>query len=220
MIPLPFRHPWNVTPSEAVAIQKSLREYLVLTDDFGEIRCVAGVDCGFEDGGTTTRAAVAVLSFPGLQPVDQAVARLPTTFPYVPGLLSFREVPAILAALEGLRQAPDLLLVDGQGYAHPRRLGIACHLGLLTGLPAIGVGKTRLIGKHDEPPTERGSWVPLLDKGEVVGAVLRSRVGVQPLYVSAGHRIGLATAVDWVMRCTTRYRLPETTRAAHGLASG
>ncbi len=145
-------HPWNVTPSEAIAIQKRLREYLVLTDDIGPVRHVAGVDCGFEEGGKITRAAAVVLSFPELVLTDQAVARLPTSFPYVPGLLSFREVPAVLAALQKLSERPDLLLVDGQGYAHPRRFGIACHLGLLTDLPSLGVGKTRLVGTHDEPP--------------------------------------------------------------------
>lgn len=220
VIALHHQHSWDVSPSEAIALQKNLREHLILTDDFGGIRRVAGVDCGFEDGGAITRAAVAVLGFPELTLVDQAVARLPTTFPYVPGLLSFREIPAVLAALEQLANLPDLLLVDGQGYAHPRRFGIACHLGILTGLPAIGVGKTRLVGKHDEVPTERGGWTPLRDKGEIVGAVLRSRVGVKPLYISAGHRIGLDSAVAWAMRCTTRYRLPETTRQAHRLASG
>lgn len=167
-----------------------------------------------------TRAAVAVLSFPELTVIDRSVARLPTTFPYVPGLLSFREIPAILAALETLSVLPDLLLVDGQGYAHPRRLGIACHLGVLTDLPTIGVGKTRLVGTHDEPPPERGGWVPLRDAGETIGAVLRTRERVKPIFVSAGHRMSLESAIVWVMRCTTRYRLPETTRHAHMLASG
>jgi len=213
-------HPWNVTPAKAITIQKGLRAHLVLADDFGAVRLVAGVDCGFEENGTVTRAAVAVLSFPELALADQAIARLPTTFPYVPGLLSFREIPAVLAALETLSVLPDLILVDGQGYAHPRRLGIACHLGILTDIPTVGVGKTRLLGTHENPPPERGGWVPLWDKDETVGAVLRSRERVKPLFVSAGHRIGLTSAVAWVMRCTTRYRLPETTRFAHKLASG
>ena len=217
---LEHRHSWNVTPGEARAIQNHLREYLILSDDFGPVRCVAGVDCGFEEEGRITRAAVVVLSFPELVLIDQAVARLPTSFPYIPGLLSFREVPAALAALEQLKESPDLVLVDGQGYAHPRRLGIACHLGLLTGLPTLGVAKTRLIGTHDEPPVQRGGWVSLSDKEEIVGAVVRTREGVKPLYISAGHRISLASAVEWVMRCTVRYRLPETTRQAHRLASG
>lgn len=175
---------------------------------------------GFEENGTVTRAAVAKLSVPELVLIDTAVARRPTTFPYIPGLLSFREVPAILDALQALRDLPDLMLVDGQGYAHPRRLGIACHLGVLTDIPTIGVGKTRLVGTHADVPNRRGAWVPLVDKGETIGAVLRTRQGVNPVYVSPGHRIALQTAVEWVMRCTGRYRLPETTRHAHRLASG
>lgn len=213
-------HGWNVTPKEAVVIQRELREFVRARDDFGEIRRVAGVDCGFEQSGKVTRAAVAVLSFPELKPVEHAVARLPCAFPYVPGLLSFREIPAVLSALESLRILPDLLLVDGQGYAHPRRFGIACHLGLLTDIPAIGVAKTRLVGAYEEPPADSGAWSPLMDGDERIGAVLRTRTGVKPLFVSAGHRIGLESAIEWVMNCRTRYRLPETTRHAHRLASG
>ncbi len=213
-------HPWNLAPKEAIALQRKLREHVVLADDFGEITTVAGVDCGFEQDGTVIRAAVAVLEYPGLKPVGQSLARLPTSFPYVPGLLSFREIPAVLAALEKLPAPPGLLLVDGQGYAHPRRLGIASHLGVLTGLPAIGVAKTRLTGTYAEPPLQRGAWSALMDGGEIIGAVLRTRAQVKPLFISAGHRISLESAVEWVMRCTPRYRLPETTRQAHRLASG
>jgi deoxyribonuclease V len=213
-------HAWDLSPKQAIALQQELRGHVVLADDFGEVRSVAGVDCGFEQDGAVTRAAVAVLSFPDLQPIAQAVARLPTRFPYVPGLLSFREIPAVLAALDELAALPDLLLVDGQGYAHPRRLGIASHLGVLIGLPTIGVGKTRLIGTHADPSPQRGNWVPLMDKDEQIGVVLRTRQNVQPLFISSGHRVSLEAAVDWVMRCTTRYRLPETTRCAHRLASG
>lgn len=213
-------HSWDLTPKQAIALQTQLRP-LVLAENAlpAEIRTVAGVDVGFEDQGKTTRAAVAVLDFPGLGLIDQAVVRLPTRFPYVPGLLSFRELPALLEALDRLSMLPQLILVDGHGYAHPRRFGIACHLGVLTGLPTIGVGKTRLIGTHGELPDQRGNWIPLIDKDETIGAVLRTRTGVQPVYVSIGHRLNLATAVDWVMRCTPRYRLPETTRQAHRLAS-
>ncbi len=217
---LEHQHPWDLSPRQAIALQRELREHLILADSLGEVRLVAGVDCGFEQGGTVTRAAVAVLGFPGLAPAGQAVARLPTAFPYVPGLLSFREIPALLAALEKLPKLPDLLLVDGQGYAHPRRFGIACHLGVLTGLPTIGVGKTRLTGTYAEPPQIRGAWTPLMDGPERIGAVLRSRERTKPLFISAGHRISLESAVEWVMRCATRYRLPETTRSAHRLASG
>lgn len=212
-------HPWTVTPAEAVAIQQALRARVETTDRLPQIRHVAGVDVGFEDGGRVTRAAVAVLAYPELKPVDRAVARLPTRFPYVPGLLSFRELPAVLAAIEALTVRPDVYLCDGQGWAHPRRFGIACHLGVLLDAPSIGVAKTRLIGSHAEPPPEKGGWTPLKDGEEVIGAVLRTRTGVKPLYVSVGHRVSLATAIRLVLACTRGYRLPETTRQAHRLAS-
>lgn len=217
----PGRHAWNITPKEAIAIQNDLRSQVVLVDQVPEsISLIAGVDVGFEQQGRITRAAIAVLSFPELILLESSIARLPTTFPYIPGLLSFREIPAILAALKQLQHLPQLLLVDGQGHAHPRRLGIASHLGLLTDIPSIGVGKTRLIGSHEAVPDLRGEWVSLVDKGEIIGAVLRTRPGCKPLYISQGHRVSLDRAVNWVMRCTGRYRLPETTRQAHRLASG
>jgi deoxyribonuclease V len=215
-----FAHPWNLEPAEAMALQRALRAHLVLEDRLGPVRRVAGVDVGFEANGTVTRAAVAVLGYPDLDLLETAIARRPTEFPYVPGLLSFRELPAVLDALAGLRALPDLLLCDGQGIAHPRRLGIASHLGLLVDIPSIGVAKTRLLGTHEEPPDRRGAWTPLRADGEIIGAVLRTRPGVKPLYVSPGHRIGLETALEYVMGCCTRYRLPETTRHAHRLASG
>ncbi len=211
---------WPRTVPEARALQEALRGKVVTADRLGMIRYVAGVDVGFEQDGAVTRAAVAVLTFPALDLVESALARQPTRFPYVPGYLSFREIPAVLAALKQLKTQPDLLLCDGQGLAHPRRFGLACHLGILTGLPAIGVAKSRLIGSHGAPPQEKGSWVPLTDAGEVIGAVVCTRSGVKPLYVSIGHRVSLATAIEYVLRCTTKYRLPETTRAAHRLASG
>jgi deoxyribonuclease V len=212
-------HPWSVTPAEAVAIQQALRARVETADRLPQIRHVAGVDVGFEDGGRVTRAAVAVLAYPDLQPVDRALARLPTRFPYVPGLLSFRELPAVLAAIEALAVRPDVYLCDGQGLAHPRRFGIACHLGVLIDAPSIGVAKTRLSGSHAEPPVEKGGWTPLQDGDEVIGAVLRTRTGVKPVYVSIGHRVSLATAIRLVLACTRGYRLPETTRQAHRLAS-
>lgn len=201
-------------------MQARLAAGIVREDEIGEVARVAGVDVGFEDGGRTTRAAVAVLNFPGLELAESAIVRSPTRFPYVPGLLSFREAPAVLDALQRLKAAPDLILCDGQGIAHPRRLGIASHIGLLANIPAIGVAKTRLIGKHEEVPNERGAWVPLTDRGETIGAVLRTRKDVKPLYISIGHRVSLKSALRWVMACLTRYRLPETTRWAHRLASG
>jgi deoxyribonuclease V len=212
-------HPWDVTPAEARAIQERLREKLVRRDDFPLIKTVAGLDVGFEEEGKVTRAAAVVLQFPELRLMDRAVAKRPTSFPYVPGLLSFREIPALLDALAKLRIGPDMLLCDGQGYAHPRRFGLACHLGLLTGLPSIGVAKTRLIGEHGALGDKKGAYTWLWHKGEIIGALLRTRTRVQPVYVSVGHRLSLETALDYVLACTTRYRLPETTRHAHRLAS-
>lgn len=212
-------HAWDVTPNEAVAIQNRLRGYVVTEDVFDEISLVAGVDIGFEDEGHTTRAAVVTLHFPSLAVCESVVSRRPTSFPYIPGLLSFREIPAALDALGSLARLPDLLLVDGHGRIHPRRFGIAAHLGVLTGMPSIGVGKTPFVGQHETPANERGAWQPIRDRGEVIGAALRTRVNVKPIYISSGHRIGLNSVIDYTMRCTTRYRLPETTRLAHNLAS-
>ncbi len=174
---------------------------------------------GFEADGTISRAAVAVLSFPDLQLQETSIARRPTSFPYIPGFLSFREIPAVLDALEKIKITPDLILCDGQGIAHPRRFGIACHLGVLVDIPTIGVAKSLLIGKHEDLSETRGRWQPLVHKGETIGAVLRTRIGVKPVYVSSGHRISLTTAIDYVLRCTPKYRLPETTRIADKLAS-
>ncbi|MBE2294220.1 MAG: deoxyribonuclease V [Phycisphaerales bacterium] len=213
-------HAWNLDPTAAAALQRSLRTYLILDDQLGSVQRVAGVDVGFEAGGSVTRAAVAVLRYPELDVVETAIARRPTTFPYRPGLLSFRELPAVLAALEQLHVLPDLLLCDGQGIAHPRRFGIASHLGLLVDIPSIGVAKTRLCGQHGEVPNSRGAWAPLWVADEIIGAVLRTRMDVKALYISSGHRVSLETAVAYVMACCTRYRLPETTRHAHRLASG
>ncbi|MCU7805034.1 MAG: deoxyribonuclease V [Candidatus Thiodiazotropha sp. (ex Lucinoma annulata)] len=215
-----LHHNWNITPSDAVAIQKEMRSQVSCHDQLPQLHRVAGVDVGFEQKGKVTRAAVAVLSYPDLQLMEQSVACLPTSFPYLPGLLSFRELPAILQAIEQLQQPADIFLCDGQGWAHPRRFGLACHLGVLTDTPTIGVAKTRLVGRHAEPAMEKGSWVPLIDKEETIGAVLRTRSGVKPLYISIGHRVSLQTAIELVIACTTRYKLPETTRAAHRLASG
>ncbi|HBB34516.1 MAG TPA: deoxyribonuclease V, partial [Cyanobacteria bacterium UBA8803] len=213
------RHPWPLTAEEAIAIQEELRHQVITTDQLGIVQYVAGVDVGFEENGAISRAAVAVLSFPDLQLIEQAIARRPTTFPYIPGFLSFREVPVVLDVLAKISTIPDLILCDGQGIAHPRRLGLACHLGILANVPTIGAAKSLLIGKHEKLPEEKGSWQPLWDRGEIVGAVVRSRSRVKPLYVSIGHCISLPTAIDYVLRCTPKYRLPETTRWADRLAS-
>ena len=214
-------HTWDLSPAEARRLQEELRGQVVRENVMtGPIARVAGIDIGFERKGTVTRAAAVVLGYPGLEVVDTAIARRPTRFPYVPGLLSFRECPAALAALDGLTSPADALVCDGQGYAHPRRFGLACHLGLLTGVPSIGVAKTRLVGVHDPVPDMKGAWVPLRDSGETIGAVLRTRKGVKPVFVSVGYGFTLATAVELVLGLTPRFRLPETTRQAHRLASG
>lgn len=211
---------WPTTPAEAKACQQRLAPLVHLDDDLPTpVVHVAGVDAGFEDQGRTTRAAAVVLRWPDLAVVERQLVRQPTAFPYVPGLLSFRELPAVLAALGQLHTVPDLILCDGQGIAHPRRLGLACHLGLLIDCPTIGVAKSRFVGTHGDLPAPKGSWVPLMDGDERIGAVLRSRTGTRPLYVSPGHRISLETAIAYVLGCTPRYRLPETTRQADRLAS-
>lgn len=212
------RHRWSVTVEEAIAIQQQLQAEVITTDQLGAVQYVAGVDVGFEEDGAVSKAAVVVLSFPDLQLQEQAIALRPTTFPYTPGLLSFREVPAILEALEKLTIVPDLILCDGQGIAHPRRFGLGCHLGLLTEVPTIGVAKSLFIGEHDELALAKGSWQALRDRGEVIGAVVRSRANVKPIYVSVGHLISLPTAIDYVLGCTTKYRLPQTTRLADQLS--
>ncbi|MCS6840645.1 MAG: deoxyribonuclease V [Roseiflexus sp.] len=210
-------HPWPADLDEARAIQEQIRAQVIPHDAFGLIRAVAGVDTGYS--GDSALAAVVVLAFPSLQVLDYTIARKQVSFPYVPGYLSFREAPAVLDALASLRILPDLLICDGHGLAHPRRCGIACHLGVLTGLPSIGCAKSLLVGTHGPLPDVRGAWTPLRHHDEVVGAALCTRPGARPVYVSVGHRISLETAIQFVMACVTRYRLPEPTRAADALAS-
>jgi deoxyribonuclease V len=211
---------WDLSPDEAIALQKQLAPHVVKHNAFGEVHRVAGVDVGFPGGGDVTRAAIAVLSFPELQVVEIAQAEIPTTFPYIPGLLSFRETPAVLAAFERLTARPDLLVVDGQGYAHRRRFGIACHLGVLLDIPSIGSAKSLLVGRPGPLAEERGATAPMIDRREVVGMAVRTRQRVNPVYVSIGHRIDLPTAVRYILDCCTRYRLPEPQRHAHLAASG
>jgi deoxyribonuclease V len=213
-------HRWPKTVAAANAIQQALRGKVIAKGKLTKLSYVAGIDVGFEQDGKITRAAIAVLDFPSLALHEHVIVRRKTRFPYVPGYLSFREAPAVIAAWGKLQTRPGLILCDGQGLAHPRRFGLACHLGLLVNTPSIGVAKSRLIGEHSALAHDKGSWVPLVDDGEQIGAVLRTRTGVRPVYVSIGHRVSLATAIDYVLRCTTKYRLPETTRHAHKLASG
>jgi deoxyribonuclease V len=212
-------HSWDVTPKEAIAIQNQLCALIIREDQYGPLRRIAGIDVGLENGNLIARAAVVVLSYPGLNLLETAVARRPVSFPYIPGLLSFREVPVVLDALSHLTIPIDLLFCDGQGLAHPRRFGLACHLGLTTGLPSIGNAKSRLTGEHLPPGDEFGSWSPLMDGDEVIGAALRTHSGAKPIYVSIGHRVCLATAIALTMRCTRGYRIPQPTRLAHNLAS-
>jgi deoxyribonuclease V len=214
------RHPWPQTIEEAIAIQEQLRSEVITENQLSTVRYVAGVDVGYDNTDAVSQAAVTVLSFPDLQLQQQAVVRRPTAFPYIPGFLSFREVPAVLDALEKISPMPDLILCDGQGIAHPRRFGLACHLGVLTGIATIGVAKNRFIGEHSEVGLDRGSWQPLQDCGQTVGAALRTQTGVKPIYVSIGHKVSLISAIEYVLRCALKYRLPETTRLADQLTSG
>jgi deoxyribonuclease V len=217
-------HPWDVAPDEARRWQDLLRRQVSLVDgvDPAAITSVAGVDNAYvqEDGGTIAHAAAVRLTFPDLAPIETAYAAVPIEFPYVPGLLSFREAPAILAALRGLTGEPDVILFDGQGIAHFRRIGLASHLGVVLDRPTIGCAKTRLVGRYDEPADEFGAHTPLIDRGEEVGAAVRTRLGRAPLFVSPGHRMSVATAVAIVLRCCRDGRfLPEPTRLAHDLVT-
>ena len=217
-------HEWSLSPKQAIALQSQLAQQLESRDRINPVRYIAGVDIGFEEGGAVTRAAVVVLQWlpeeaPHLPVVEQVVHREPTRMPYIPGLLSFREIPAVLGAFAKLKTQPQLVMVDGQGIAHPRRLGVAAHLGLWLDLPTIGIAKSRLTGKHAEVGEARGDWVPLMAGQEVIGAVLRSRGNVKPVFVSPGHRLSLDTSLEWVMRCLGPTKLPEPTRLADRLAS-
>ncbi len=207
-------HPWKVTPAEARQIQLELRARMERDDRLPALRLVAGADVALDLRRGRAIGGVIVYHLPEMLEVERATASRPLTFPYVPGLLSFREIPVLLAAFERLRAEPDLIFYDGQGYAHPRRFGIACHLGVLLDRPTIGCAKSRLIGTHRETARAAGSWVPLVDAGEVIGAVLRTREGVKPIYVSPGHRISLARAIEWTQAVSDGYRIPRPTREA------
>jgi deoxyribonuclease V len=209
---------WAQSPGEARLLQQQLRTKVIAEDRFGPVHTVAGVDAWSKPRGEGIWAAAVALDLATLELKESAVACERSAFPYLPGLLSFREGPAALAALSRLRARPGLLLVDGQGLAHPRRFGLACHIGLLAGMPTIGVAKSRLIGRYEEPGPDRGAWTPLLHDGETIGAVLRTRSRTRPLFVSVGHRISLASAVDFVLRCTPKFRLPEPIRLADRLS--
>lgn len=217
-------HAWDVSPREAARLQVELRYRLKAGKDFDQIRTVAGADIALGAAPARARgtagketigyAGVIVYSFPELREIERRSAQRPITFPYVPGLLAFREGPVLLEAFARLRTEPDLLLFDAHGYSHPRRFGLACHLSVVLDTPGIGVAKSRLIGQHEEPPDRRGAWTPLLDGEETIGAVLRTRAGVRPVFISIGHRIDLETALELALACSDGYRVPKPTREA------
>ena len=214
---LEHEHPWDVSPAEATQIQERLAPAVTEAPLPDDVETVAGIDVGIRDD--TAQAAVAVLRLPDLEIVDRAIHRCAVPFPYVPGLLSFRETPPVLPALEQLSVTPDVLMTDSHGRAHPRRFGFACHLGVLLNHPTLGVAKSILVGEPEGAlDTEKGSRVPLVAEGEAVGAVLRTRTDVNPVYVSVGHRITLDDAVALTLDCSPRYKIPEPTRQAHRLS--
>jgi len=206
-----------MSPQDARQLQMKLAPNVIRENRLGTLKTVAGIDVGMK--GDMVCAAIVVLNFPNLDVAAQSTATRRITCPYIPGLLSFREGPVILDALDRLYRKPDLLIFDGQGIAHPFRLGIASHIGLLSDFPSIGCAKSRLCGQYLEPDADRGSHVPLMDHGETIGAIVRTRTNVKPVFVSIGHRVDLRTCIDVVLACCKGYRLPETTRKAHRLAA-
>jgi deoxyribonuclease V len=214
-------HSWTLSPKQAVKLQKELREQLILEWDGRRVSTVAGVDVGIKGG--FARAAVVVLDYPDLVPIEGVSEKQEVKFPYIPGLLSFREGPVILAAWEKLETKPDLVLFDGQGIAHPRGIGLAAHIGLWLARPSIGVAKSRLYGHHETPGPNRSENANLHDEHNpslIIGTVLRTRTNVKPVFISPGHLIGIPKAAEFVLHCCTRYRLPEPTRWAHRVAGG
>ncbi len=212
-------HPWDMTPEEAMALQRELAPQVVAQGQPQAVRYVAGADLAFV-GRNRARAAVVLLSYPELEVVAQTVAEAEVTFPYIPGLLAFREAPALAQAFAQLEPPAHLVLVDGHGLSHPRRFGIACHLGLMLEVPTIGCAKSRLCGLHGPVPEAAGSWAPLQDEGETIGLVVRTKEGSPPVFVSPGHRIGLEEAARWVLALCRGHRLPEPTRLADLLSRG
>ncbi len=216
-------HEWDISPTAAVALQRDLAGQLLLNQSLPDsaVRTIAGVDLSPPDTESgRVRGAAVVVAWPSLEVVEVSTAEGIADFPYVPGLLSFREAPILLDALAGLRTTPDVILVDGQGTAHPRRFGIACHLGLAIDVPTIGCAKSRLVGTHQQPAETKGAWTPLEHGGDTIGAVVRTRAGVRPIYVSPGNNIDLESSVRWALACSPRYRVPVPTRLAHRAAAG
>jgi deoxyribonuclease V len=213
-------HPWKVSPQQAKAIQNSISKRLIPKWDEGPVKIIAGTDVSFPDP-QSVLAAVVVLTYPDMKVIETKLIKSKCEFPYIPGLLAFREVPALLSALEELKTEPDVLLCDAQGIAHPRRMGMATHVGLVTDKPSIGCAKSLLYGKYEEPGNAKGQHSSLVtDSGETIGAVVRTRDGVQPVFVSIGHKIDLDKAIEIVLGCSLKYRIPEPLRLAHKLAAG
>jgi deoxyribonuclease V len=212
-------HEWSLTPREAVELQKSLRDRVRVEPLKKKVETVAGADISFNKFDTTIYTGIVVLRLPSLEVVEEVGIVSETKFPYVPGLLSFRESPSVLEAWAKLKTEPDAVMFDGQGIAHPRRVGIASHVGLIINRPTLGCAKSVLVGRFQEPGEERGSWSPMIDKGETIGAALRTKTRVQPIYVSPGHLIDLAGAVELTLACDGGYRQPEPTRRAHLLVN-
>jgi deoxyribonuclease V len=220
-MPNTLLHEWNLEPSVAIQLQQKLASQVIRTDQLdSEVRRVAGVDMAINEENGMARAAVVLLSYPTMEILERHVYEEPVRMPYIPGLLSFREIPCILGAFARLHEQPELIMVDGQGIAHPRYLGIASHLGLWLDLPTIGCAKSILRGKYDEEELgdNVGDWQPLIFKKEVIGAALRTRSHVKPMFISLGHRISLETSIHYVLACGKGYRLPEPTRQADKLS--
>jgi len=212
-------HDWNLKPREAIELQKSLRERVRIEPLAREVKTIAGADISFNKFSETVYAGLVVLRLDTLETIEEVGVVSETKFPYVPGLLSFRESPSVLEAWGKLKVEPDAVMFDGQGIAHPRRVGIASHVGLVINRPTFGCAKSVLVGQYEEPPSERGTWTNLVDKGETVGVALRTKRNVQPIFVSPGHLINLAGAIDLTLRCDGGYRQPEPTRRAHLLVN-
>ncbi|MFN2455388.1 MAG: deoxyribonuclease V [Pyrinomonadaceae bacterium] len=214
-----YLHDWSLQPREAVELQKELRADVRLQPLARPVKTIAGADISFNKFSTTIYAGLVVLALPSLEIIEEAGVVSETRFPYVPGLLSFRESPSVLEAWAKLKTEPDAVMFDGQGIAHPRRIGIASHVGLMLERPTLGCAKSVLVGKYEEPARERGAWTQMTDKGEIIGAALRTKTNVQPIYVSPGHLIDLAGAIDLTLQCDGGYRQPEPTRRAHLLVN-
>ncbi|MBI1280380.1 MAG: deoxyribonuclease V [Anaerolineaceae bacterium] len=212
------RHDWNVSPQEAIELQKTLASEVISNKpiDIASVKLVAGVDVSVKEN--VSQAAVVILRYPELEVIETVVAKRPTPFPYIPGLLSYREGPVLEEAFQNLKNEPDIFIFDGMGIMHPRRIGIASHMGVWLQKPTVGCGKTYFLGTYDEPAQERGASSLVHHKGDIIGAVLRTRPNVKPVYISPGNLADLPTSLDFVLRCTPKYRLPEPIRQAHNAA--